>query len=103
MFSLSSAALGQSDSPRQSTTQITSGTAAELAVDTQVGSNPKKDATIKQSSTSVIAAVSQARRINCRPILGSYVGSGLLIDKYYPFFWHFNKRCNQSGFATTPR
>jgi hypothetical protein len=64
---------------------MTSGTAAELAVDTQVGSNAEKDATIKQSSTSVIAAVSQARWINCRPILGSYVGSGLWIDKYSPF------------------
>ena len=50
----------------------------------------------------MIAAVSQARRINCRPILGSYVGSGLLIDKYYPFFWHFNKRCNQSGCDDAP-
>jgi hypothetical protein len=26
----------------------------------------------------------------------------LLIDKYYPFFWHFNKRCNQSGCDDAP-
>jgi hypothetical protein len=65
-----------SDSPRQITRQVTSTTATLVACDTQVASNPEKDATIKQSSTSMIAAVSQAKWISCRRIFGSDVGSG---------------------------
>lgn len=64
------------ESPRQVTRQVISSAAALLAFDTQVGSDPKKDATIKQSSTSMTAAVSQARWINRRRTVGSYGGSG---------------------------
>jgi hypothetical protein len=51
----------RSDSARPVRSQERSPVAAQLAVDTQVGSNPEKDANIEPSSMRKIAAASHAR------------------------------------------
>jgi hypothetical protein len=51
----------RSDSARPVRSQATSPVATQLAVDTQVGSNPENDANINPSSKRKIAAASQAR------------------------------------------
>jgi hypothetical protein len=90
-----------SDSARPVRSQATSPVAAQLAVDTQVGSNPEKDANIEPSSMRKIAAASHARRIICRRTFGSHGGSGFWIDNILSSLTSLT-RIAGDGIATIP-